>query len=211
LTPAAPGPDRVLARVADGCALAVIGIGLLAMAGWLFGIEPLTRVLPHLQSMKFNTALSFVLAGAALWWREQPAVRVGLGALVALIGALTLTEYLSGGDFGIDQLFVSAAAEGPTLPGRMSQSTAFCFFVSGAALGLMRSPRLAEALGLGAATVGGFALLRGCAHCRGVPVSRGGYPVRASARLDRATVALPGFRASALARLWRADNSISGH
>jgi hypothetical protein len=49
LTPAAPGPDRVLARVADGCALAVIGIGLLAMAGWLFGIEPLTRVLPHLQ------------------------------------------------------------------------------------------------------------------------------------------------------------------
>jgi PAS domain S-box-containing protein len=109
--------------------------------------------------MKFNTALSFVLAGAALWWREQPAVRVGLGALVALIGALTLTEYLSGGDFGIDQLFVSAAAEGPTLPGRMSQSTAFCFFVSGAALGLMRSPRLAEALGLGAATVGGFALL----------------------------------------------------
>ena len=45
----------VLARVADGCALLVIGIGLLAMAGWLFGIDLLTRVLPDLESMKFNT------------------------------------------------------------------------------------------------------------------------------------------------------------
>ena len=41
----------------------------------------------------------------------------------------------------------------------MSQATAFCFLLSGAALGLMRSQRLAEAMALGAAVIGGFALL----------------------------------------------------
>jgi PAS domain S-box-containing protein len=159
LTQAASDQHPVLRRVADGCALAVIGIGLLAMAGWLFGIDLLTRVLPHLQSMKLNTALCFVLSGAALWCRERPAVRIGLGVLVISIGALTLGEYLSGADFGIDQLFVRVAAEGQNPPGRMSPATALCFLLSGTALVLMRSQRLAEALALGAAVVGGFALL----------------------------------------------------
>jgi two-component system sensor kinase FixL len=109
--------------------------------------------------MKFNTALCFVLSGAALWSRDRPAVRIGLGVLVALIGALTLGEYLSRADFGIDQLFVRDAANGGKPPGRMSPATAFSFLLSGAALVLMRSQRLAEVLALGAAVVGGFALL----------------------------------------------------
>ncbi len=84
-----------LSRVADACALATAAIGVLVVAGWLLGIEPLGRVAPGLVAMKFNTALAFVVAGAALWWWQRPALRLVLGALVAAFGALALSEYLS--------------------------------------------------------------------------------------------------------------------
>ena len=106
-----PG-EASLSRIADACAAATAAIGLLVMAGWLLHIEPLKSVLPGLVAMKFNSALAFVLGGAALWWRRRPAVRLGLGALVAIFGALVLGEYLSGGDWGIDQLFFREVPRG---------------------------------------------------------------------------------------------------
>ena len=76
--------DPRLTRVADGCALAVAALGLAVLAGWLLGSEPLQRVLPHLATMKCNTALGFLLAGSALFFRGKPAVRLGLAGAVAL-------------------------------------------------------------------------------------------------------------------------------
>ena len=153
--------DLRLARVADGCALAVAALGLAVLAGWLLGSEPLQRVLPHLAAMKCNTALGFLLAGAALFFRGKPAVRLGLAGAVALLGALTLGEIFAGRDFGIDQLFVRDAAGQP--PGRMSPATAAGFVLSGAALGLLGARRAgvrwAEALAIGAGTLGFIALL----------------------------------------------------
>ena len=55
-------PDSQLGRVATGCALAVMVLGLAVMVGWLLGIEPPKRLLPQLTTMKFNTALGFLLA-----------------------------------------------------------------------------------------------------------------------------------------------------
>lgn len=68
-------------------------------------------VLPGLVTMKPNTALAFVLAGVSLWLlrreeADQRARRIA-GAcafLVALVGLLTLGEYLAGWNLGIDQL-----------------------------------------------------------------------------------------------------------
>ena len=175
-----PG-EASLSRIADACALATAAVGLLVMVGWLLGIEPLKRVLPGLVAMKFNTALAFVVAGAALWWRQRPALRLGLGALVATFGALALGEYLSGRDWGIDQLFfreVPAAPAAAFPPGRMAPATSVCFLLCGLALmcsrGSKRGPRpgstpaveaglgrgfVVDVLAFGAAAIAGFALI----------------------------------------------------
>ncbi len=138
--PSVPPTHTRLPRVADGCALLTAAVGLLAVAGWLLGIDPLKRVLPGLAAMKFNTALGFVLAGSGLRWRKRVPVRFALGALVALIGALSLAEHLAGLDLRIDQFFVRdilAPQEAAFPPGRMALSTALCFLLLG--IGLLGS------------------------------------------------------------------------
>jgi PAS domain S-box-containing protein len=175
-----PGQAR-LSRIADVCALATAAIGVLALVGWLLGIEPLKRVLPGLVAMKFNTALAFVMGGAALWWRHRPALRLGLGATVAAFGALALSQYFLGGDWGIDQLFfhdVPDALAASFPPGRMAASTSLCFLLCGVALmsnrGSKRGPYgastpaveagpgigfVVDVLAFGAAAIACFALI----------------------------------------------------
>ena len=111
--------------------------------------------------MKFNTAGGLTLAGAALWWRQRPALRLGLATLVTLFGALTLGEYVSGHDWGIDQFLFR---EVPTPPmaaytlGRMAPSTALCFLLCGVALMYGRGT-IAQAFAVGVVAVAGFALV----------------------------------------------------
>ena len=174
--------DTRLSRVADGCALLTAAVGLLAVAGWLLGIDPLKRVLPGLAATKFNTALGFVLAGSGLWWRRRVPVRLALGALVALMGALSLAEHLAGLDLPIDQFFVRdilAPQEAAFPPGRMALSTALCFLLLGIGLlgsgGARRRVRLgfvAELLALVATVIGGLSLLAfptGAVYLRQLP------------------------------------------
>ena len=113
---------------AQAVAYAVIAIGALVVAGWIFDLEPLKRILPGLVALKVNTALCFVLAGLSLRLLAQEpagegaqetsgrrtqqarkaawgtAVAVACAAVVALVGLLTLGEYLIGRDLGLDQL-----------------------------------------------------------------------------------------------------------
>jgi two-component system CheB/CheR fusion protein len=190
----AGSPQTRLSRVADACALLTAAIGLLVTAGWMLDIEPLKRVLPGLVAMKFNTAIGFVLAGTGLWCRNRPPLRLALGALVALLGALSLGEYLVGVDLEIDQLFVRdvvGPSEAAFPPGRMAPSTALCFLLIGGALlesgrGLRR-PGLrstsfagrsigytAEVLALAATVIGGFSLIAyptGAVYLRQLPGS----------------------------------------
>jgi len=159
--------DTRLSRVADACALLTATIGLLVAVGWGLDIDSLKRVLPGLAAMKFNTALAFVLAGAGLWWRKRRSLRLALGALVALLGALSLVEYLAGQSFGIDQILVRdivAAPESAFPPGRMAPSTALCFLLLGVALiGISdlgrRIGSAVELLALVAAVIGAISLM----------------------------------------------------
>ncbi|MBI5511052.1 MAG: PAS domain S-box protein [Deltaproteobacteria bacterium] len=155
-----------LARVADACGLLTATVGLLVVVGWALEIELLKRVLPGFTAMKTNTALGLVLAGVGLWWRQRSVLRVTFGALVALVGALTLCEYLVGLDLGIDQLFVheiAASADSGLAPGRMAPATALSFLLLGAALvGLGVSGKIghaAEILALAVTVIGGLSLL----------------------------------------------------
>jgi signal transduction histidine kinase len=128
------------ASVVLGAACAVLGAAVLV--GWALELEALKSLFPGGVSMKPNTALSFVLGGAALalgaaGGRTGRAAAVALAATVAILAAATLVEY-GGPDLAIDQLLFREAAGtiGTTVPGRMAPNTAFGLLLLGAALAL---------------------------------------------------------------------------
>jgi two-component system, sensor histidine kinase and response regulator len=131
-------------RVSRYCGMAVAALGLAVLIGWALDIAVLKSVLPGLVTMKANTAVGFLLAGTALFaaGRERQSVsvwqvaRLVLAAVVALIGALTLGEYVFATDYSIDQLLFAIPPEATSgaPPGRMALATAIAFTLTGLAL-----------------------------------------------------------------------------
>jgi diguanylate cyclase (GGDEF)-like protein/PAS domain S-box-containing protein len=118
-------------------------IGSLVLLGWALDIVVFKSILPQLTSMKANTAIGFMITGLALWFLlKRPATQLARAIVlvcavaIALLGLLTLIEYVFGWQFGIDQLFfkdslVDAVA---LFPGRMSFVAALNFFFMGIAI-----------------------------------------------------------------------------
>ena len=174
LAPPGPAPASGTAREQAGgfglapkfesfaqlCALAVACLGAAGLAGWALDVAALKSVLPGSATMKPNTAVGFALTGMSLaadgWRHRQPGwsrVRVALAAAVALLGVLTLAEYASGIDLGIDRLLFGGALGSAPLAGRMSGATAAGFAITALGLLLMYSPR--EPVSFQAAAVAG--------------------------------------------------------
>jgi len=121
-------------------------IGLLGFAGWLFHVHLLKTILPGLVTIKANTAICFVLFGISLWLQRKEPTRTrdtrrwaarALALIIAVVGALSLTEAAFGWDLGIDQLLFKELPEeafGSVRPGLMSQVTAANFLLLGLAL-----------------------------------------------------------------------------
>ncbi|GGZ95690.1 SpoIIE family protein phosphatase [Streptomyces bluensis] len=120
--------------VAQGAALVAALFGAAGLFGWLFGIDALRSVLPGVAgSMKPNTALALLALGLSLAitargpvTRRMTVVARTTAVLAALIGVLTLVEYITRADLGFDQFLfhdgtvrVAAGA-----PGRMAPNTA---------------------------------------------------------------------------------------
>lgn len=132
---------RSFARVGS---FVVVFIGCLVLLGWSFDIAILKSVLPGTVTMKANTAVGFLLASASLWLalsdltdRRIRSLKQACAVVVTLIGLLTLFQYLSGLDLGIDQLLFQepAGTVSTSNPGRMSPNTALNFLLIG--LGLL--------------------------------------------------------------------------
>ena len=125
------------------------------LAGWVFDVTLLKTVVPGWTAMVPNTALCFILSGTALFWGGRAAVPPA-GA-VALIGYLTVAEYLFGVDLAIDRLLPFPDAL------RMAPTTAASFSLLGTAcLTLERQPSRAQALAFAAmliALLGGLGYL----------------------------------------------------
>jgi PAS domain S-box-containing protein len=128
--------------------------GALGLLGWVAGIEALKSLLPGLVTMKFNTALCFVLLGTALglWstrddksWRQP--VALGCAGLAGAIGLLSLAEYGFGWNAGIDELLWKddPSPVATVHPGRMAVNTALCFTL--AALGILLRGNMRRGLG----------------------------------------------------------------
>jgi len=139
---AASGPAAGLRTAGLTCGTGTLLLGLVVIVGWYIGSRTLIQVLPQFVPMQYNTALGFVLSGAALLLlirgRERGAI--ALGALAALIGALTLAEYAAQVDLRIDELLMKHDITTETShPGRMAPNTAMCFLLVG--LAVAWSPR----------------------------------------------------------------------
>ncbi len=121
-------------------------LGLLVLIGWYTHNTALLQINSAFKAMQYNTALCFLFSGVGLLLVVLGKRRIGaaLGALVAVVGALTLAEYLFGVNFGIDQLLMNAytvGQSGPTSPGRMALNSALCFILTGSALIILASGR----------------------------------------------------------------------
>src|SRR5262245_840605 len=115
--------------LAGSCAIALGGTLLVL---WLSGDPALIQLAAW--RCKTNTCIGLVLGGAALIAASSPRPLVRRGAqllavLVTAIGALTLLQYLTASDLGIDQLIANdwPFPESAAHPNRMSPNAALSF------------------------------------------------------------------------------------
>ena len=114
------------------------------LAGWLLQPAPIAAWLAQWAPMQFTTALCFVLLGVGVLLGERlPAVGAGSGALVALIGAVSVIAHVAGANSGIDELLIHAllAIQDPH-PNHMAPNPAFVFCLIGGALAIQSIPVL---------------------------------------------------------------------
>lgn len=157
-------------RIALAAGLFCVLLGSFVLAGWWLDLQGLKSFLAPTGFMKANSALGFVLAGAALALNSTPNVRrwewfvaAMLAALVTLLGGLTLAEYLFSANLGIDEM-LAADNDGDDLTpaGRMSVNGALAFLLVGNALTLLngqpKKPRRPMVVGLLSCVLLGLAL-----------------------------------------------------
>ncbi|MEV0185183.1 SpoIIE family protein phosphatase [Streptomyces sp. NPDC050625] len=137
--------------VAQGAAVVAAVLGAAGLFGWVFGIDVLRRVPGADATMNANTAVALLALGISLFLVARRCVTPwlittarGAAALVALIGGLTVVEYVTGVGLGIDELLfrddtVRVAAEAP---GRMAPNTATALVIGGVAALCASSSRL---------------------------------------------------------------------
>jgi hypothetical protein len=134
-------PDEVQLRIAaKALSLAVVMGAVVVMAGWIFDIGVLKSVSPGWVTMKFDTAVAFILSGITLFFiarsaegkvdQAQFVLSVTTLAIVLLMGTLLFANIL-GVRTGLEELFVKDAAvsAGSVVPGRPSIPTMLNFLL----------------------------------------------------------------------------------
>lgn len=111
-------------------------LGIFVIIGWYLDVTALKTLLSEYESMKANTAISFVLAGSAFYllvidkWRNISGV---LCVLVIAISFASLAQSVFKYDLGIDQLLIVDREAGDLYPGRPAPTTSICFILIGLA------------------------------------------------------------------------------
>jgi PAS domain S-box-containing protein len=139
--------------------------GIVVLVGWMTDVRTLTSLHPSWASMKANTAMCFVLLGAALWMSVRRTYPLALarwcGAAALTIAALTISQDIGGWHLGLDEL-VFADAASPDRPGRMAVNTALLLIALSVAVMTLDAAALsgltAQVLGLLTSGVAGVAL-----------------------------------------------------
>ena len=129
-------------KIAKLLSLITILVSLLVIFGWIFDIPILTSILPQWVTMKFTTAVSFLLSGGILYYsikkfnNEQSVYGLTIPVfsvlLLFVMGVLLLSVFI-GARTGIEDLFVQETADTvfTTTPGRPSVGTMISFILIG--------------------------------------------------------------------------------
>lgn len=122
------------------CALLVIILGIISAMGWFLNIPVLRGEFMGFPGTKFNTTLIFIMAGVCLYLLNRRftsnllSVTRILAALVTILGALTLLEYATGVNIGMNQLFSSILPGSAGVLGKSRSLGALNFVLVGIAL-----------------------------------------------------------------------------
>jgi len=148
-------------------------LGATVLLGWWLHWAPAVRVLPQWPAMVINSALAFMLAGAALLLMRPgvaPRMRLDTAAagLMVLLALLVLAEYGLQRDLGIDAAQAQAWLRSVNSKhGRMSQAAAWAFLMAGVAMALaphVRGRKLQAAVHLLTVAVGAIGVLALAGH-----------------------------------------------
>lgn len=145
--------SQQLKSVSKAVSMIVIGIGCLALLGWMFNLSLFKSVVPGLVTMKANTAIGFIVSGASLYlwlmgkrkgkkrspYRSSLIGSQVLAVFVIVLGVLTVIQYSFNLNFGIDQLVIQERPDAvdAAAGGRMAPNTASNFLLLGSALLLL--------------------------------------------------------------------------
>lgn len=115
----------------------------LVLFGWAFDIPVMKSPSPSIVEMKSITAASFLLSGLLILLYPKAVVNTSFrkafkitAVVIALLGFISLIEYIAGVNLYIDELICKdyAGAAGTSHPGRMAPNTALNFLLIGSAL-----------------------------------------------------------------------------
>ena len=132
------------------CAFIVMAIGFTVLLGWAIDNSAMKSVLPGFISMKANTAAILVLLSTVLiilHERTKSINRVVLSTVICIfvivLSVLTLLQYLTNANFGIDEMLFleEAAALGRFPPGRLAPITGVNFIFLSVAFLVGNVPR----------------------------------------------------------------------
>lgn len=134
--------------IANWIGVSVVVLSLSVLAGWLFNIESIVRVSPHLSAMNPSTAVlfivlasSFLLVGRKNNEKSGMSLSIAKAFLVAVIlfSASRIADIVLGDIMQVDSLIFSEKIAQATAPARMSLSTATSFLFLGISLFLALS------------------------------------------------------------------------
>jgi PAS domain S-box-containing protein len=127
------------------CGFLSVALALSVLFGWYTQNQALIQVFPHFAPMQYNTALGILIVGLGVCARSYNYAILStlLGLSSALLGGVTLTQYMFGIDFGIDEFLMDAYITVKTThPGRMAPNTALCFTLMGLVLSVGQANRI---------------------------------------------------------------------
>jgi two-component system, sensor histidine kinase and response regulator len=121
-------------QIFTGTILVILGLSV--VIGWHTKNTTLLTIFPSFAPMVYNTALCFALCGITFLLGVTAFRRVAVisATIVIMVGGLTMIEYLTGLNFGLDQFLMGYYVDFPAPhPGRMALTTAICFTLAGIA------------------------------------------------------------------------------
>lgn len=130
-------------------AFLTLAFGAFIFAGWVFGMDSLTNIVPGWPRVSRLSALSFVLCGLALWMctLQRRYLAIAFSVLLTGIGVLVLCRYAFDWHAYIDGLSLAPMpmSDNGVLPPRMVPSTAAAFCLFGLSILCSLHQRLAQA------------------------------------------------------------------